>query len=269
MVSRMQLAIPIYPYEKVNWDWILSLEGQDKIAANTRAAILPHDAASHKELTQFYRGLAAANPNVEAVVVISPNHYENGDANIQTASRSFETANGLLRPDVELVNHLRLSQVGKVESETFTREHGITMQAEYVKRFFPKAKFLPIVLKSKTDSREVDALVLWLTNNLNPETSLVLGSVDFSHYLTKAQADRNDAKTLSQIKSMNLNRLPTSDAKCEFLDSPMSLRTIVQYARAVGGEKLTVVRHDNSATIADKPDMKSTTSHFYITFAQL
>ncbi len=265
-VSRLQSPIPIYPFEKVNWDWILSLEGQDRIDADVRAAILPHDANSHKELTVFYRGLATSNPNIETVVVISPNHFGKGTANVQTGSLGFKTADGVLKPDSNLLKGLELNETAEIESATFEKEHGITMQAEYVKRFFPKADFLPIVLKAGTTPREVDALVLWMTSNLEAEKALVLGSIDFSHYLTKAQADINDAKTLAQIKLMNLNKLPTSDTKCAFLDSPMTLRAIVQYARAVGGEKISVVRHDNTATILNKPNLASTTSHFYITF---
>ncbi len=265
-VSRLQSPIPIYPFEKVNWDWILSLEGQDKIDANVRVAILPHDANSHKELTVFYRGLATANPEVKNIVVIAPNHFEKGTENVQTASRGFQTADGVLKPKGNLLKGLELNEAGKIENATFEKEHGITMEVGYIKRFFPKADFLPIVLKAETTPREVDALVLWMTSNLAAEKTLVLGSIDFSHYLTKAQADRNDAKTLAQIKLMNLNKLPTSDAKCEFLDSPMTLRAVIQYARAVGGEKLSVVRHDNTADILNKPNLASTTSHFYMTF---
>jgi MEMO1 family protein len=268
MVNRLQTPIPIYPYEKMNWDWVLGLEGQDKVDANVKAAILPHDAASYKELTMFYRGLAATNPTVENIVVIAPNHFEKGTANIQTDGRGFQTANGILSPNGQLIKEFQTSGVGEIESATFEKEHGITLQAEYIEKFFPKVKFLPIVLKAGTTAREIDGLVLWLTNNLSAEKTLVLGSIDFSHYLNKTQADKNDAKTLAQIKSMNLTKLPTSDEKCEYLDSPMSLRAVIQYARAVEGTKLTVVRHDNTATIMNQPKLSSTTSHFYITFSE-
>lgn len=264
--GRTGAAIPIYPYQPINWQWILSLDGQDEIGANTRAGVLPHDASSYRQLTQFYRGLAAANSDISTVVVIGPNHYEKGEANVQTALRPFRTVDGVLAADLDLAEQMQLDGVGKIDSGTFVKEHAMTMQVEYIKRFFPQAKLLAIVLKSETTPEEADKLASWLATALPADKTLVLGSIDFSHYLNKAQADKNDAKTLRQIQTMDVGALPTSDVKCEFLDSPMALRVIVQYALAVGAGKPVVVRHDNTTDIFDKPDLASTTSHYYITW---
>ncbi len=92
------------------------------------------------------------------------------------------------------------------------------------------------------------------------------GRIDFSHYLTKTQADINDAKTYRQIQTMDVDQLPTSDIECEFLDSPAALRAVIQYAIARGAEQMALIRHDNTADILNKPEVSSTTSHFYITF---
>ena len=70
----------------------------------------------------------------------------------------------------------------------------------------------------------------------------------------------------AEFKTMDLNKLPTSDVGCEFLDSPATLRAVIGYAKAVNGRKMTVVRHDNTAEIRNQPRLASTTSHFYITF---
>ena len=256
MVGRIQTPIPIYPFEKINWDWILGLEGQDEINANTGVAILPHDALSHKELTVFYRGLAVANPEIENVVVISPNHFETGTANIQTDTRQFQTADGKLTPSRQLVQQLLISGLGKIENSTFEKEHGITMQAEYIKRFFPESKFLPIVLKANTTPAEVDALVLWLTNNLPTENTLVLGSIDFSHYLPGQVAYVHDLLAVDIIEARSIDEAKKIEA-----DSPASIEVLLRLAK-LKSLNIEVLRNTNPSLDADVETFENTTHLF-------
>ena len=82
------------------------MPGQDAINPGVQAAILPHDSASHKELTKFYRGLAAVSQPT-TVVILSPNHYDSGRVNIQATTRAFQTIDGLLYSDTPIINQLR------------------------------------------------------------------------------------------------------------------------------------------------------------------
>ncbi|KKW25643.1 MAG: hypothetical protein VE99_C0001G0280 [candidate division Kazan bacterium GW2011_GWC1_52_13] len=266
VVANGQPPVPVYPFQALNWQWILDLPGQDPIAAGVQAAILPHDSISIKELTAFYRGLAAA-VQPRFVVILSPNHYDAGRANIQTTSRVFMTADGRAHPDWSLVGQLRARGLAGSEGDSFTKEHGITAQVEYAKRFFPEARWLPLIFKSTATPAEVDAVMRWLEQTLPANQTLVLASIDFSHYLTKTRADINDTKTYRQIQTMDVNQLPTSDIECEFLDSPAALRAVVAYAHSRELNRLTLVRRDNTADIRGEPNLVSTTGHLYITFS--
>ena len=266
LVTYYQSPILIFPFQPINWQWFLDLPGQDAINPGVQAAILPHDSASHKELTQFYRGLAAVSQPT-TVVILSPNHYDAGRADIQATTRAFQTIDGLLYSDTPIINQLRRHGLLGVEGKSFDKEHGVTMQAGYIKRFFPQAKVVPLIFKADTSLQQVDALVERLIQIVSTEARLVLASIDFSHYLPKTQADLNDARTLSQIKAMDLNQLPIVDEECAFLDSPPALRAIIGYANQLRAIQLAVVRHDNTADILNRPSEPSTTSHFYITFA--
>jgi hypothetical protein len=265
LTAKAPKPILIYPFTAETWQSILNLSGQDKISPKTAAVIIPHDIVARQQLTQFYRGLSSViQPSV--VVVISPNHYESGAGDIQTTLSDFDTSDGQLQAS-NFASKLVRAKLAEVNSSPFVKEHGVTIQAEYIKHFFKSAKIVPIILKQKTSPANVEKLASWLKNNL-PEGSLVIASIDFSHYLPKAQADINDSVTLAQILSRDINKLPKSDAKCAFLDSPASLRVVVQYANLSNAGVLKIVRHDNSASIIGMPNLLSTTSHFYITFSQ-
>ena len=63
------------------WERYLSEEGSYEIPEGVVGAVLPHHLITALELTRFYRGLRERiDPRV--IVILSPNHYEVGEANV-------------------------------------------------------------------------------------------------------------------------------------------------------------------------------------------
>ncbi|MFH0905158.1 MAG: AmmeMemoRadiSam system protein B [bacterium] len=258
-------TIPIYPYTSASWRWVFEQSGEYKISNAPKTVIAPHDIASYAELMKFYNGLGRV-VQPEVVAIIGPNHRDTGTATIQTTRSGFATTNGILAVNQALARRMVRDGVARDTADTFINEHAFTIEAEYIQQVFPQSQILPLAIRSDATAQDADGLAGWLAQNL-PTNSLVIGSLDFSHYLTKARADINDAKTLRAMRTGEIDQLPQIDSACEFVDSPIGLRILLRYAQIKSADDLVVVRHDNSADIWHQPNSTSTTGHFYLAWS--
>lgn len=255
--------IAMFPYQPPSWQWIFDQEKTFSVQSG-QTVVVAHDMLSYQEINAVYRGLATkVDPSV--VVVLAPNHYERGRGDIQTTTADFETITDNLNVDLDLTT--QLVSVGLVENNkaSFVREHGITLQAGFIRHYFPDAKILPLIFKQTLDGETRERLAAWLVANL-PADAVVLASLDFSHYLNKKQADINDAQTLQTIQKFDYVALPPADLECPFVDSTSALGLIMRYAEMRDLKTVREIWHDNSADIIGNPEMFSTTGHFYLEF---
>ena len=79
----------------------------------------------------------------------------------------------------------------KYFSATPIFQHASIEEVAFIAKTWPKATIVPIILKSKVTRSESEKLGLLLAQKL-PENTLVLASVDFSHYLPELAADFHD-----------------------------------------------------------------------------
>ncbi|RLC37361.1 AmmeMemoRadiSam system protein B [candidate division Kazan bacterium] len=265
VIGGVGKLVPSYPYIAATWNWIFGQEGEYTISNNTRAVIVSHDYLSYKEINSFYRGLVKS-VDPKTIIVLSPNHYERGEGNIQTTGNSFATIDGELLINRYLVRQLNQQRLATINNTSFINEHGITLQAGFIKHFFPSANIVPIILKQNVVSQDITNLVEWL-HAISGEDVLIIASLDFSHYLSKTQADINDSKMLAIIQAFDIENLPGPDPFCPFVDSVSALNVLLQYAEGMGATDIQVIHHDNTADILNKPNLDSTTSHFYIAFS--
>ena len=249
----------MYDNDLKMWNHIFSSEPAIDFKSAPFGVILPHNMIVGYELTKFYKGLVkVTNPSV--VVVISPNHYENGDPDIQTCQNcSYETINGILPLQTDLIQKMVQDGIAAPFDNTFTKEHGIYNHAPYIRKFFPQAKLVPITLKWETTQEDTVKLSKWLSANL-PEDSLVIGSVDFSHYIPLEAASFHDIASYSTIKNFDYGNMYDLE-----IDSPPSISTITHLMEERGFMDAQRFQHTNNQDYhAERVD--STTSHEFIAF---
>ena len=157
------------------WKRIFDEPGIFEMPKDVFAVVLPHHLITATELTKFYRGLAEViDPDV--VVLVGPNHFGSGTADIQVCNCSYETFDGMdLKTDRGLLGEI-LEVVGSgennddgiyvtnesysdaieisrkvtvLDNESFKKEHSIFAHVNFVKHFFKDAEILPIILKQK------------------------------------------------------------------------------------------------------------------------
>jgi hypothetical protein len=107
----------------------------------------------------------------------------------------------------------------------------------------------------------VISVVNWMDDNIS-DNSLIIVSIDFSHYLTKAEAEKKDEITKSLILENNIQKIMTLNN--DYLDSPASLATILKYAE-LKDLQTEFVYHGNSNDFMREKG-RETTSYFGIVF---
>jgi poly-gamma-glutamate synthesis protein (capsule biosynthesis protein) len=219
-------------------------------------AIMPHHLIVKDKMKEFLAGLKKYD--YQTVVLIGPNHFERGHSSVITSDQSWATDSGDLMPDEKIINGLAKNNLAMVDDATIKGDHSMYNLTPLIKKYFPEANFLPIILSAKTKPGRVDQLADFLANNFDPEKTLVLASVDFSHYQTVAVADWHDEKSQAVIKSFDFNRIYDLE-----IDSPPSIYAVLKYLEKIGAQKSELVYHTNSGRLAASFDIPTTSHNFY------
>jgi AmmeMemoRadiSam system protein B len=191
----------------------------------------------------------------KTIVLVSPNHFTAGHGLAITSAYDWYTPFGDLQSDQELVSKLQSSGLVSIDETPFAKEHGIFNLTGFVKKSFPNAKFVPIILKEQMDDKTADELAAYL-NNILPQDALVIGSLDFSHYLPSNAADFNDTRTLATIYNQDLDTVKNLD-----IDSHSGLRMLLEYFALRDTPKFNLVAHSNSSELVQNYKFLETTSY--------
>ncbi|MEI7497972.1 MAG: AmmeMemoRadiSam system protein B [Candidatus Falkowbacteria bacterium] len=213
--------------------------------------ILPHHLMVKDYIVAYLNNL----PDVEydTVVLIGPNHFEKGEAIIST-KRNWETENGTLESASGTIEKLGL----KINDAPFKNEHSIGGLVSLIKKRLPSAKIVPIILRQNAKQLDVIRLADALKNNVDSEKTLVLASVDFSHYQPVPVANFHDQVSRAVIEQFDLGRLKSIE-----VDSPNSLLAVLTYLEKIGVKKSELKFSTNSGVLAPATADYTTSHNFY------
>lgn len=257
---RDELVIyPMYAGDLKMWEHIWSAEDPYEFESAPLGVILPHHMVAAFEISRFYQGLAeVVQPSM--VVVIGPNHYESGEANIQTCfDCEYFSVIGNVEVDRSFADRLVNDDIAVREDGTFRQEHAIFAHAPFIKKFFPEARIVPILLQWEMPVDEVLELSEWLNENL-PEDALVIASVDFSHYISWEAANFHDKSSYASIKNFDFENIYDLE-----VDSPSSIYALLDLMRLRSHMRAERLEHTNMAQYVES-NPQSTTSHQYFAF---
>lgn len=243
------------------WNHIMGSQPAARFSGKPRGVILPHHTITATVVAGFYRGLSA-KVSPERIIIIGPNHYETGRGNIITAASCvYETVYGSLEIDRDASGKLVQVSAAVCDDTVFENEHSIYFHSPFIKKFFPRAKILPVLVKWDTPRIELDALASVL-ETLADDHTLVISSVDFSHYNMRYSAEYHDAASYAAIMNFDYDRI----FSCE-IDSPGSIYVLQRIMTAAGSMRCERIRHTNSEDFIGRT-IDNTTSHQYFAFYQ-
>ncbi len=160
--------------------------------ASVSAIIVPHhDLVAQQRAATFER--VAPRTQGRRIILLAPNHYNNGSAAVQTRSQDFSTRNGTVHIDQTLLKTVLAH--GAVETRTtFEVEHGIKALLPDIARFYPQSALVPLVVSQQAKLDDLEQLLQSL-HTACPDCLLVT-SADFSHYQPYQLSELHDRLTL-------------------------------------------------------------------------
>lgn len=257
-------SLPIVEMQDSFYDqeqFLTALKKADKIIPRTDiyAIIVPHHLVGADIIAELIT-MASGRP-IDTVIVIGSNHNNIGRESLATAPVNWQTPEGNLPSDVEMVNLFLTDNKLQPNQAALEKEHSVGAIMPFIKHYWPRAQVLPIVLSSYANKVEAEKLSDWLKSRLG-KNSLIIFSLDFSHYLTKGEADLKDEETKNLIENFLIDKI--YELNNDYVDSPAGLATALLLTQKLG-YKVSIIRHSNSFDYAiTKP--AATTSYFGIVF---
>lgn len=218
--------------------------------------IIPHHLLAADLIADFFSNLEVKN--YDTVILLGPNHFSAGQADIITSVYDWQTPYGILKHDREVLSKLLYYNDNlniQAEEDIIENEHAINSEVAFIKKTFPQATFVPIILKPSVSEQTAEKLAQVLFEISQNKNILVLASADFSHYKNSQQAQEDDKISISAIESFDFFNIYSIE-----VDSPPSIYTLLKFSQLSGAE-FEILDNSNSATLTDKPDLDSTTSY--------
>ncbi len=159
--------------------------------------VVNHHTLAPDILASFFTELARCRSNVRTIIMISPDHYQAGQAPFVTHMTPYRAGDEEIFIAASSVDRLRkMAPFGRMDHRPFLREHGIGALVPFLHQVFPQAMVVPVVVDGRITYDQGIRIRDWLKRELQDLDTLVVVSSDMSHYLTEEEAQRNDKRTM-------------------------------------------------------------------------
>ncbi len=240
---------------------------------NISAGVVPHHLLAEEIIEDFF-GYISSNAEPETIILLSPDHFNAGDIvgnlfiTIESETQEFYE----IKVDNPLIKNLssknnftphrnKVSGAGLVFSNSsVSLDHGITNLAPFVKKYFPDSKIVPFIIPFNISLEETERFAAAL-NSLASLNTIVIASVDFSHYLPPSAAEFHDLKSIRTL--INFEK---ADFKHLEVDSWQALYIARAFAHLRGQEFPKIIGHSNSINFLENQNTDETTSYFSVVF---
>lgn len=162
------------------------------------SGVVPHHLLAKEIIENFFKYISSKE-KPQNIVLLGPDHFNATNLtgktfiSIDPDTKEFHSLavnNHLLR---KLNNH-NLA----FDSFAISRDHGITELLPFIKRYLSQSSILPIIISSKASKEDVEKLIKTINIYAGSQT-IIVASVDFSHYLPPQAADFHDVKSIATL----------------------------------------------------------------------
>ena len=219
---------------------------------DAKAIMVNHHLLAGNFIAEAFNTIATDAPLT--VVLISPNHFSAGKEPIITSAGEWQTPYGILYPDLGLVRDLSKNNFAGIEEQPFEQEHGISGIVAFIKKSLPKAKVVPLIFNNEM-TLEQSMVAADKYSGAFSKNVLIVGSFDFSHYLTSNAADFHDADNVSAVENFSFADIYRLD-----MNSHPGLAFFLELLKNRGEQNFHLLENSNSAKLVHQ-DILETTSY--------
>src|SRR3990170_1292034 len=210
-----------------------------------KGGIVPHHLLATEMISEFYAKFK--NQKIETVIILGPNHKEVGDFPVLSGLSDWDTPFGKIETEKITVNELVDKNLAKIDDAALDGEHSVALHPHFIKHFLPKAKIVPIIISGKMKIEDAEKLSAALAKYARKKGTVIIASVDFSHYLPENIAAEKDKESFEAIKNFDFEKIYnfTNDN----LDSPQSIIILLSALKQAGANNPNLIKNLNSEQI--------------------
>ena len=201
------------------------------------AGVVPHHLLAEELINNFFKELNNFS-SPETVILFSPDHYN------QTALTGGRFITVSSKTDIEqetklseIISILTQNLSVKVNNFSVSQDQGVINLMPFFKKYLPKAKIIPVLISPLATQEEVRTLVEEL-NQVIPNNTIFLASVDFSHYLPLPLLLLHDVKSIRTLINFEETEFQNLD-----VDSWQALYAIRYFAKLRQTEESKTIGH--------------------------
>lgn len=228
--------------------------------SNTKGIISTHHLLASDIIHNLFKSIEANH--YDNIVIIGPDHSSRRGNDIIISDNAWSTPFGIVEINMKYNEKLSTFPLVKTDNEFMESEHSNSALIPFIKYYFPDAKLNTIALPTTLTIKESTDFGNLLAETLDSENTLLLASIDFSHYLSFSEASLHDVETFTSISDMDFEKI--SRYTNDNLDSPETLIAFLTYVDSLACYKH-LLENKNSAHYA-KPDEEGTTSYFTMVY---
>lgn len=227
------------------------------------SGVVPHHLLAEEIIEDFFSYISSRG-KPETIVILSPDHFQSG---ILMESNAFITISlegndeefNNLKVDTLLSEKLFKENKMALNNSAVIVEHGITTLLPYIRKYFPETNILPILIPADITKEQVEQLVKTIDENTLLDT-IVVASVDFSHYLPPRAADFHDTKSIRVLLNFEEDNFKNIEVDCW-----QALYAARLFAKLQQEEAPHIIAHKNSVDFLNL-ELEETTSYFSVVF---
>ena len=228
------------------------------------SGIVAHHLIVGKHIAGIFESMG--NNQTKQVVILSPNHFHVGRGPALTVRASWTTPYGDVQADartiIELVKNAGMTSNRPTVQEDLTPfkgEHGINSLTPFIKRSFPQAEIIPLILDETLADEQAQNIATVLHQTLRKD-AVVIASIDMSHNLPTAVQEFHDTLTQLSIESGELKH----DLE---IDSNASLKVLFELNKLRSNQEWHQTYHGSSLEMGVAQQWQDNTSHIIGYFA--
>ena len=230
---------------------------QNQPVGAVRGLILPHHLLAAPLIDRALRSVASTT-DIQTVVIIGPDHLGRAKNPMVYSRAAWDTPFGVILPDPEFVQALSQLDFSENDERPFEEDASISALLPFVKNIFPEAKVAGVMVNDRLNSDSTERLAEKISATLR---TLVIASVDFSHYLPLDAARLHDRTAASVLRTGDYDNLDSLD-----IDSPETLDAFLRIMEKDGAKNAEILGNMNSADFTGDLNSEETTSYVAAAF---